>query len=156
LSQAQIEKCHVEQPLGEHIARPIGVGRFDNLMAHAFQRGSQRPSQAGFIVDNQYVHPVDSHIGNRDILHFARCVVQLAMILYWTALSPVVQHPANTSFTTSHDNGHGDCVRNRRDCSSEDFRRTAMDLTIWLLLLFLLGLATFALLFAFLAGCERI
>jgi hypothetical protein len=31
-----------------------------------------------------------------------------------------------------------------------------MDFTIWLLLLFLLGVATFALLFAFLAGCERI
>jgi len=31
-----------------------------------------------------------------------------------------------------------------------------MSLIIWLPLLFLLGLATFALLFAFLAGCERV
>jgi hypothetical protein len=31
-----------------------------------------------------------------------------------------------------------------------------MNLTIWLPLLFLLGLATFAVLFAFLAGCKRV
>jgi hypothetical protein len=31
-----------------------------------------------------------------------------------------------------------------------------MDFTVWLLLLFLLGLVTFGLLFLFLAGCERV
>jgi hypothetical protein len=31
-----------------------------------------------------------------------------------------------------------------------------MDLTIWLPLLFLLGIATFAVLFAFLAGCKKV
>jgi hypothetical protein len=31
-----------------------------------------------------------------------------------------------------------------------------MNLTVWLPLLFLLGLATFALLFMFVAGCERV
>lgn len=32
----------------------------------------------------------------------------------------------------------------------------SMNLTLWLPMLFLLGLATFALLFAFLAACERV
>jgi hypothetical protein len=35
-------------------------------------------------------------------------------------------------------------------------RRELMNLALWLPALFLLGLATFAMLFAFLAGCEKV
>jgi hypothetical protein len=35
-------------------------------------------------------------------------------------------------------------------------QRTVMNLTLWLPAMLLLGLATMALLFAFLAGCEKV
>jgi len=54
--QPQVEERDIEQPMAEQLQCLGGISGLGDAMAHRFQRGAQRPAQAGLVIDDEDVH----------------------------------------------------------------------------------------------------
>lgn len=157
-AESQVEKREIEPVFADEAEGRGARGDVRDDVAHRLQGGAKRAPQRGFIVDQQDVHwrHCMTAVG-RPAQGFGRAIAKCPTVARIASRGRTVGRSVEIS---THGGGPTSGIRSAAAHDMLEAPKSReeilMDLSIWLPVVFVLGLAVLGLMFAFTAACAKV